>query len=111
MSVTVKIKVCSDCFGFNNGQYDEAHPTPEKVREISVAYELWGDFRFDPAECSAADFFGSTTCGMCGGSLTGDRRRHNDQSFGNDRRSASGLDRRSPYKRGSRVLIASLNAA
>jgi len=110
MSVTVKVKVCSDCFGFNNGRYDQSQSGTEKMREISIAFGMWGDYRFDPAECSYADFIDDTTCGICGGSLTGDRRLHNDQSFGDDRRLAPSLDRRSPFNRGSRVLLASLSA-
>jgi len=111
MSVTVKIRVCADCFGFNNGPDDRTQLDPEKLHEISSAFGMWGDFRFDPAECSHADFLDTSICGICGGSLTGDRRRHNDQGFGDDRRSATGLDRRSPYNRGSRILLASLSAA
>ena len=109
MSVTVKVKVCADCFGFNNGHFQRTQPGFEKLREISMAFGMWGDYRFDPTECSYADFIDATMCGICGGSLTGDRRRHNDQSFGDDRRMASSLDRRSPYNRGSRVLLASLS--
>lgn len=111
MSVTVKVKVCSDCLGFNVDRYDHSQLESEKIREISIAFGMWGDYRFDPAQCSYADFFDVTTCGICGGSLTGDRRRHNDQSFGDDRRLAPSLDRRSPFGRGSRVLIASLSPA
>lgn len=110
MSVTVKIRVCSDCFGFKNGQFPRSLPSPEKLREISIAFGMWDDYRFDPVECTYADFIDATTCGICGGSLTGDRRRHNDQGFGDDRRLATSLDRRSPFNRGSRILLASLCA-
>ena len=111
MSVTVKVKVCSDCVEFNSCRYDESQLTSEKMRDVALAFGMWKDYQFDLAECAPADFLDATACGICGGSLTGDRRRHNDQSFGDDRRLAPSLDRRSPLNRASRVLIASLSAS
>jgi hypothetical protein len=111
MSVTVKVKACADCFEFNERRHDGSPLSTEKMREISIAFGMWEDYRFDPSECSHVDFIEGIKCGICGGSLTGDRRQHNDQGFGDDRRSAPSLDRRSPYNRGSRVLHASLVAA
>jgi len=111
MSVTVKVKVCSDCVEFNSRRHDEPQLVSEKMSDVALAFGLWEDYEFDLAECSVADFLEATACGICGGSLTGDRRRHNDQSFGDDRRLATSLDRRSPFNRGSRVFVASLSAA
>lgn len=109
MSVIVKVKVCADCFAFRNGEYDHHQLDAAKSSEISMAFGMWQDYRFEPSDCCHSDFLDSTTCGICGGSLTKDRRRYNDQSFNDDRRVAPGLDRRSPFNRGSRVLLASLN--
>ncbi len=111
MGVTVKVKACADCFSFQSGRQGENQLDSARSREVSSAFENWGAFTFVPGQCTASDFLDSTTCGICGGSLTKDRRQHNDQTFTNDRRLAPNLDRRSPFNRGSRVLLASVSAA
>lgn len=111
MGVTVKVKVCADCFSFQGGRSEESRLSAARVLEITNAFNNWVAYRFVPGHCTLSDFVDTTTCGICGGSLTNDRRQHNDQSFTNDRRLASSLDRRSPINRGSRVLLASVSAA
>ena len=111
MGVTVKVRVCADCFGFHIGQYDETILGNARMREITTAFANWGAYHFVPRQCTSSDFLDITTCGICGASLTNDRRHHDDQTFANDRRSAPNLDRRSPFNRGSRVLLASVSAA
>lgn len=111
MSIAVKVKVCADCFKVQMGQAEVSQIGPDRIQGISRAFGRWEDYTFRAVECSYVDFLEVTTCGICGQSLTNDRRQHNDQRFARDRRKASCLDRRSPMNRGCGVLYASLKVA
>ncbi len=111
MSVIVEVKVCAQCLDAANAERKNSEPESSTPQEISEGFRLWEDYEFTPGECSYVDFLNATTCGICHGSLTFDRRRERDESWGFDRRVSMVADRRSPFGRGSRVLLASLRGA
>ncbi len=111
MSVVVKIKVCAECFQVATSGEVGPRLFTEAPPEISDGLRFWADYDFSPAECSYVDFLNETSCCICRRSLTNDRRRVNDENVVVERRVFPGVDRRTPFGRGSRVLLASARAA
>jgi len=111
MGVLVKVKVCADCFSFHAGELDDSQLDPERTQEIFEGFHLWDEYQFAPGECSYTDFLNATVCDICRKSLTKDRRQINSENFLPERRVVPDGDRRTPFSRGSRVLLASLRAA
>jgi hypothetical protein len=111
MSVVVKVKVCADCFHATTSERDSSQLVSQITQEISDGFRLWEDYQFAPTECSYVDFLNDTLCGICRRSLTKDRRQVLDENIALERRELPDADRRTPFGRGSRVLLASLRAA
>ncbi len=111
MSVIVEVKVCAQCLQAAEAGREDSEPKSSTPQEISEGFRRWEDYEFTPGECSYVDFLNATTCGICRGSLTFDRRRERDESLAFDRRVSMIDDRRTPFDRGSRVLLASLRVA
>jgi hypothetical protein len=107
----IVVKVCADCLSFYIGECDDSQLDLERTREIFESFRLWEEYQFTPRECSYVDFLNDSLCSICRKSLTKDRRRHNDENIVRERRVVSDGDRRTPFGRGSRVLLASLRAA
>jgi hypothetical protein len=111
MSVVVKVKVCADCFHTATSQLDSSQLGSQPTQEISDGLRLWEDYQFTPGKYSYVDFLNDTSCGICRRSLTKDRRRVHDENILRERRVSPVADRRTPFGRGSRVVLASLRAA
>lgn len=110
MSVVVKVNVCADCLLTLDLEREGAGPA-WNAHGKSERFQLWRDYDLTPGECSYVDFLDVTMCGVCRGSLTRDRRRSDDGNFPYERRVSMIADRRSPFNRGSRFLLASLRVA
>lgn len=111
MSVVVKVKVCADCFQAATSQQESSQLESPSTQEVSNGLRHWEDYHFTPGKCSYVDFLNAITCGICQRSLTKDRRRVHDESIVRGRRVSPVADRRTPFGRGSRVVLASLRAA
>jgi len=111
MSIIVKIKVCAECFQVTTSKSSGPRLVAQVVPEISEGLRLWEDYEFVPGESSYVDFLNDTSCCICRRSLTKDRRQQSDVPVEIERRVFPGADRRTPFGRGSRVLLASSRAA
>jgi hypothetical protein len=111
MGVIVKIKVCAECFQVTAAEPDGSAPVSPPAPEISDGLRLWEDYEFTPCDCSYVDFLNDTSCCICRRSLTKDRRQMSTEPVAVERRVWPGVDRRTPFGRGSRVLLATVRAA
>jgi hypothetical protein len=135
MGTTLKVKACVDCFGFNAGEHANGQLAADRLQQIFESFGRWYEYELTPGESSQGELLHDTLCGICHSSLTGDRRRHDDGNAPHDRRAQFGGDqceqaedrrrssdddgaydrraqlegdRRTPFNRGSRILLASL---
>jgi hypothetical protein len=111
MSAVIKLKVCADCFHVTTAEWDDPQRESLRTPESSEGFRRWEDYQFTPGECSYSDFLNQALCGICRRSLTKDRRQLKDENIARQRRVLPDCDRRTPFSRGSRVLLASLRAA
>jgi hypothetical protein len=96
MSTIVKIKVCGDCLQFSADRNDRELLSADREREISLGFGRWEEYEFTLGECSEKDLMYDSRCGICGKSLTKDRRRRGENHETLDRRSLHYGDRRIP---------------
>jgi len=107
----IKVLACADCFSINTSGVVGTQLEFARIREISEGFRHWRRYDFSPRECSYVDFLNESVCGICHRSLTSDRRQRDDGNPVRERRVLPNGDRRTPFSRGCRVLMASLRAA